>query len=197
MDSATLNQIKELGVPAFAVIMMLVTAMFMIRQSSQAQARYQEATEESKAQVDRVIEQQQARYDELQKSFTQQLIQDQIAAKQRETELLKQLTQTNQRVVELQLDLGKLRGELTQSQRMVDQLTQERNQKATDYESEAKARVALEKRVNTLESDLGKSKQERKELSAKYEALIKEHDLLVAERNKRLQTQNIPKVESS
>mgnify|MGYP005608612781 FL=1 len=203
MNEFTLAQIKDIGLPASAVIMMLITAAFMIRWTAQQQAKAQKTAEDAQEDVRKVIKEQQDRNDELQKSFTQQLIAEQVAGKQREADQLKQLTQTNQRVVELQLEIGQIRLEQKQSLAMVDVLTKERDKKSADYEAESQARVRLEARVSSLESDLEKSKKERRELSEKYTQLKKEHDALASERNKlaadmaalKRQTQTITKVE--
>lgn len=203
MNEFTLAQIKDIGLPAFSVIMMLITAAFMIRWTAQQQAKAQRTAEDAQEDVRKVIKEQQDRNDELQKSFTQQLIAEQVAGKQREADQLKQLTQTNQRVVELQLEIGQIRLEQKQSLAMVDVLTKERDKKSADYEAESQARVRLEARVSSLESDLEKSKKERRELSEKYTQLKKEHDALASERNKlaadmaalKRQTQTITKVE--
>ena len=203
MNEFTLAQIKDIGLPAFAVIMMLITAAFMIRWTAQQQVKAQKTAEDAQEDVRKVIKEQQDRNDELQKSFTQQLIAEQVAGKQREADQLKQLTQTNQRVVELQLEIGQIRLEQKQSLAMVDVLTKERDKKSADYEAESQARERLEARVSSLESDLEKSKKERRELSEKYTQLKKEHDALASERNKlaadmaalKRQTQTITKVE--
>lgn len=203
MSDLTLAQIKDIGLPAFAVIMMLITAAFMIRWTAQQQVKAQKTAEDAQEDVKRVIKEQQDRNDELQKSFTQQLIAEQVASKQREADQLKQLTQTNQRVVELQLEIGQIRLEQKQSLIAIDVLTKERDKKAADYEAEVQARKSLESRVSALESDLAKSKNERRELLDKYTHLKKEHDALRDERNKLIsdmsalqrQTQTNPKVE--
>ena len=203
MDSFTLSQIKDIGLPAFAVIMMILTAGFMIRWTAQQQVKAQKTAEDAQQGVQQIVKEQQTRYDTLQKSFTDQLFAEQMASKQRETEQLKQLTQTNQRVVELQLEIGQLRIELKQSLVAIDVLTKERDKKAADYEAEAQARKDLEVRVTELESDLERSKKERRELTEKYAQIKKEQDVLVSERNKLIsdmealkrQTQTISKVE--
>lgn len=203
MDSFTLTQIKELGLPAFAVVMMLVTAAFMIRWTTQQQNKAQNTAEEAQEHINKVVKEQTDRYDSLQKSFTQQLIDERVAGKQREADQLKQLTQVNQRVVELQLEIGQIRLEQKQSLIAIDVLTKERDKKAADYEAESQARQRLEVRVSALESDLEKSRKERRELSDKYTQLKKEHDVLVSERDKlvndmtalKRQTQTIGKVE--
>lgn len=183
MNDLTLAQIKDIGLPAFAVIMMLITAAFMIRWTAQQQVKAQKTAEDAQEDVKRVIKEQQDRNDELQKSFTQQLIAEQVASKQREADQLKQLTQTNQRVVELQLEIGQIRLEQKQSLIAIDVLTKERDKKAADYEAEVQARKSLEQRVSALETDLEKSRKERRELTDKYTQLKKEHDALVVERN--------------
>lgn len=203
MDSFTLTQIKELGLPAFAVVMMLVTAAFMIRWTTQQQNKAQDTAEEAQISIQKVVKDQTDRYDALQKSFTQQLIDERLTGKQREADQLKQLTQVNQRVVELQLEIGQIRLEQKQSLIAIDILTKERDRKAADYEAESQARQRLEVRVSALESDLEKSKKERRELLDKYTHLKKEHDAVELERNKLVsdmaalarQTQTINKVE--
>lgn len=184
MDNATLTLVKELGIPAFSVFMLIVTAGFMIRWSAQDRVKSQEASEAARDEVR-----------EVQKSFTNQLLQEQVSAKQREAELQSQLTRTNQRIVELQLEMGQVRNESAMMVIAVERLTKERDQKQSDYEHEVVSRQTLEKRVSTLESELENTKDERKELNDKYNKLKKEHDILVSERSKRISTQTVPKVE--
>lgn len=184
MDNATLALVKELGIPAFSVFMLVVTAGFMIRWSAQDRVKSQESSDLARKEVR-----------EVQQSFTNQLLAEQVASKQRESDLQSQLTKTNQRIVELQLEVGQVRNESAQMGAAVERLTKERDQKQSDYDKEVISRKALELRVSDLESNLEETKKDRKELTDKYARLKKEHDVLVLDRTARIQTQTIPKVE--